>query len=147
MKVRETHASQSSSYTHEGTESSLLCHSSFSLYSHIWDPNSLTFSINCLLTLSPLYPPLLYDLAALGSSFPVLSVSFAPPDPLPIDPAPFPPLKKMVIVFSELWIKVDPKDTSVGASWHTVQIKSPGYLPIGISEQDVRETGFQHVQG
>lgn len=39
------------------------------------------------------------------------------------------------------------KGPSVGTGCHSVQVEGPGYIPVGISKQDVRETGLQHVQG
>lgn len=34
----------------------------------------------------------------------------------------------------------------MGTGRHSVQVEGPGYLPIGISKQDIWETGLQHVQ-
>ena len=68
-------------------------------------------------------------------------------DPLSSDPTPFPPFEKIATVSSAAWAEVGPRGPSVGTGRHSVQVEGPGYLPIGISKQDIWETGLQHVQG
>lgn len=63
------------------------------------------------------------------------------------DPTISPPLEKMPTASSMAWVEAGPKGPSVGTGQHSVQVVGSRNLPIGISKQDIRETGLQHVQG
>lgn len=138
MKVGEIHASQSSSSSQQKIENISVCHSVFSFVKiHTHGTIPLAFSITCLL--SPQPAPLLYAFSALDYSSICLFISSGSRH------TPFPLLEKMATASSMAWVWVGPQGSSVSTGWHSVQVEGPGYLPIGISKQDIRETGLQHV--
>lgn len=145
MKVGDTHASQSSSSSPQKTENILACHVFFIVKIDTCGPNPLTFLHKKVLHLPPPPPPT--SPISLGFLSPGLFLHILHYQLWLILSLATPPFETMTTASRTAWIQAGAKGPSVGTGQHSVQVEGPGHLAIGISKQDIREAGLQHVQG